>query len=86
MDLAIALLTRRVYLPLDLRIVNAKPHPVVFELRQGQLYEFADLRVKNASLKPQRKAGDYAWRLTVPAHGEATLHYEVGGKVQDYDD
>jgi hypothetical protein len=59
---------------------------VTFELRQGRLEEFADLRVKNASLRPQRKAGDYLWRLTVPAHGEALLSYEVGGKVPDFDD
>jgi hypothetical protein len=85
-DIAIALLTHRAYIPLSLRIVNAKPRPVTFELRQGRLEEFEDLRVKNASLRPQRKAGDYLWRLTVPANGEALLSYEVGGKVPDFDD
>jgi hypothetical protein len=84
-DLLIGLLTHRAYIPLSLRIVNAKPRPVTFELRQGQLDEFVDLRVKNASLRPQRKAGDYLWRLTVPARGEALLSYEVGGKVPVYD-
>lgn len=79
-DLAIALLTRRVYIPLSLRVVNAKPRPVVFELRQGRLEEFQDLRVKNASLAPRRKFGDFMWRLTVPANGAAVLSYEVGGK------
>jgi hypothetical protein len=84
-NLVVALLTRRAYFPLSLRIVNAKPMPVTFELRQGRLEEFADLRVKNASLRPRRKAGDYLWRLTVPANGEALLSYEVGGKVPDLD-
>jgi hypothetical protein len=84
-DLLVALLTRRAYIPLSLRIVNAKPKAVTFELRQGPLQEFLDLRVKNASLRPQRKAGDYLWRITVPANGEALLSYEVGGKVPDLD-
>jgi len=74
-DLLIALLTRRAYIPLSLRIVNAKARPVSFELRQGPLEEFLDLRVKHASLRPQRKAGDYVWRLTVPANGETLLSY-----------
>lgn len=85
-DLMIALLTHRAYVPVALRIVNAKSRPVVFELRQGRLDEFADLRVKGASLRPQRKSGDYAWRLTVPANGEALLSYRVGGRVPDFDD
>lgn len=80
-DLLVALLTRRAYIPVSLRIVNAKARPVTFELRQGPLEEFLDLRVKHASLRPQRKAGDYVWRLTVPANGETLLSYEVGGKV-----
>jgi hypothetical protein len=85
-ELVLALLTRRAYIPLSLRIVNAKPRPVTFELRQGPLQDFGDLRVKNASLRPQRKAGDYAWRLTVPANGEALLSYEVGGTVGFFGD
>jgi hypothetical protein len=86
-ELALVLLTRRAYIPLRLRVVNAKPYPVLFELRQGRLdEEFLDLRVKNASLAPARKAGDYMWRLAVPANGEAMLSYEVGGKVEIFRD
>lgn len=85
-DLLVALLTRRIYIPLSLRVVNAKPRPVTFELRQAPLAEFVDLRVKHASLRPQRKGGDYVWRLTVPANGEALLSYEVGGRVPSFED
>jgi len=81
------LLTRRAWMPLDLRIINAKPRPVVVEIRQGKLfYVFEDLQVTRASEPPKRKAGDYAWRLTVPANGEARLSYKVGGRLRDEDD
>jgi hypothetical protein len=42
---------------------------------------FEDLRVAGASLRPTRKAGDYAWRFTIPANGEQELHYKVSGRV-----
>jgi hypothetical protein len=85
-ELMLALLAHRAYIPLSLRIVNAKSRPVTFELRQGPLGEFGDLRVKNASQPPHRKSGDFAWRITVPANGEATLSYEVGGKIHPFGD
>jgi hypothetical protein len=78
-----ALITRRIYLPLRLRVSSAKDAPVSFEVRQGPIAEIEDFRVKGASLPTQRKAGDYMWRFTVPANGEATLNYKVGGKVPD---
>jgi hypothetical protein len=37
--------------------------------------------VKASGQKPARKFGDYAWRITVPANGEASLSYAVGGKI-----
>ena len=81
-----SLLTRRVYLPLEFRMVNDKPVPVVVEIRQGPMYEYPDLRVGKASARTTRKAGDYAWRITVPAQGEARLSYEVSGRVPDEGD
>jgi len=77
----LVLLTHRVYLPLELRISNAKPRPIIMEIRQGPLEDLQDMRVKGASLAPQRKGGDYMWRITVPASGEALLSYKVGGKM-----
>jgi hypothetical protein len=79
------LLTRRAYLPLHLRASNAKSRPVIVEIRQGPIEELEDMRVKGASVAPQRKFGDYMWRLTVPANGEATLSYKVGGKMPSDD-
>jgi hypothetical protein len=79
------LLTRRVYLPVEFRIVNDKPVPVTMEIRQGAMYDFETLRVKNATLAPHRKAGDYAWRFTIAAHGEARLGYVITGRVPDDD-
>jgi hypothetical protein len=77
----LALLTRRVYLPLHLRVASGKPEPVSFEVRQAPLGEIEDFRVKDASLPTIRKAGDYVWRFTVPARGEATLTYRIGGRL-----
>jgi hypothetical protein len=76
-------LTRRFYLPLHLRVYNDKPRPVLVEIRQAPLPEFQDLRVIDASVPPKRKAGDYLWRFEVPARGEKTLSYKVGGRVPD---
>ncbi len=78
-----ALITRRAYLPVNLRVTSAKPAPVTFEVRQAPLEDMADFRVKGASLPTQRKAGDWMWRFTVPAHGEATLSYKMGGKARE---
>ena len=78
-----ALLTRRVYLPLHLRVTSAKSVPVTFEVRQGPIEEIESFRVKAASLPTQRKAGDWMWRFTVPANGDATLSYKVGGKLPE---
>ncbi len=77
----LALITRRFYLPVRWVVRNGGPAPVVFELRQGAIYFFETQRVRRASISPGRKSGDYTWRLTVPAHGETTLSYELGGKV-----
>ena len=66
--------------------LNDKPVPVVVEIRQGPMYEYPDLRVGKASARTTRKAGDYAWRITVPAQGEARLSYEVSGRVPDEGD
>ena len=73
----LSLLTRRAYLPVALRITNAKPVPVSMEIRQGKIDEAAFWRVTGASLAPSRKAGDYVWRFTVPANGERTLTYKI---------
>jgi hypothetical protein len=77
----LALITRRFYLPVRWIVRNGGPAPVEFELRQGTIYFFETQRVRRASIAPGRKSGDYTWRLTVPAHGETTLSYELGGKV-----
>ena len=85
----LSLLTWRAYQPLSLRIDNAKSWPVTVEIRQGQLSEdLVGLRVVGANLRPQRKAGDYLWRLTVPANGTQLLKYKVGGRARlnDYDE
>jgi hypothetical protein len=78
-----ALLTHRIYFPLQLRVTSAKTLPVTMEIRQGPLDQIDDFRVKGASRPTQRKAGDYMWRFAVPANGEATLSYRVGGKIPD---
>jgi len=83
---ALSFLTKRVYMPMELTITNAKPRPVVVEIRQGYLFESTDLRVVDANLPATRKSGDFAWRFTLPANGERQLTYRVGGKVQDYRD
>ena len=75
-----ALLTRHIYLPVHLRVMNSKPVPVTFEVRQAPIDDMEDFRVKGASLPTRRKAGDWMWRFTVPAQGEATLSYQVGGR------
>jgi hypothetical protein len=75
------LITRRIYLPLRWVVRNDGPAPVTFELRQGPTELFENQRVRRASVAPGRKSGDYMWRLIVPAHGEATLSYELGGKI-----
>jgi hypothetical protein len=80
-----ALLTRRAYFPLEMRITNAKNVPVTFEVRQGPIEEIDDFRVKGANRPTQRKAGDYMWRFTVPANGDATLSYRIGGRLPDDD-
>ena len=69
----------------NIQIVNDKPIPVTIEMRQGPMYEFEELRVKQASLAPHRKAGDYAWRISIPAHGEARLSYVISGRPPDDD-
>jgi hypothetical protein len=81
-----SLLTRRVYLPIDLSISNAKSRPVLVEIRQGSMAHDRDLHVSRATLRPGRKAGDYAWRFTVPAHGEQRLSYKVGVRLDREDD
>jgi hypothetical protein len=81
---ALSLFTRRVYLPMHLRVLNDKTRPVVVEIRQGPMSELQDLRVVDASLAPKRKAGDYMWRFEVPAQGEQELSYKVGGRVPDW--
>jgi hypothetical protein len=78
-----AFFKRRIYFPLQLRVSSAKNLPVTIEIRQGPIEEIEDFRVKGASRPTQRKAGDYLWRFAVPAHGEATLSYQVGGKMPD---
>jgi hypothetical protein len=78
-----ARLTRRVYLPVHLRVSSAKDVPVTFELRQAPIDQIDSFRVKGASLPTRRKAGDWMWRFTVPANGEATLSYEVGGEAPE---
>jgi hypothetical protein len=74
------LLARRFYLPIHWRVHNAMPVDVVFELRQGPMELFEEQRVRGASIEPGRKAGDHVWRVTVPANGDATLSYKLGGK------
>jgi hypothetical protein len=76
---------RNLVLPLHLRVRSAKNAPVTFEVRQAPFEGFRDFRVKGASLPTQRKAGDWMWRFTVPAHGEATLSYDVRVRNPDLD-
>lgn len=76
----LSLLTRRASLPMEMLIENEKSVPVEVEVRQGEMLELTDIRVKRASLAPQRKAGDYMWRITVPANGAAHLSYTVSGR------
>jgi hypothetical protein len=78
-----ALFKRRIYFPLHLRVSSAKNFPVTLEVRQAPIEEIEGFRVKGASRPTQRKAGDYLWRFAVPANGEATLSYQVGGKIPD---
>ncbi len=79
-------LTRNMYMPIHMRIDNAKARPVSVEIRQGKLYdELVGLRVIDANLPPSRKSGDYVSRFTVPANGSQSLSYKVGGKA-DPDD
>jgi len=69
------------YIPMQLRVDNAKARPVSVEIRQGKVYdELVGLRVIDANLQPSRKSGDYVWRFTVPANGSQSLSYKVGGK------
>ena len=42
---------------------------------------FENHRIRDASLVPGRKAGEHVWRVTVPANGDATLSYKLGGKI-----
>jgi hypothetical protein len=79
--------SRRVSLPVELRIINAKTRPVTMEIRQGLLWSFEDdQRVTGASLAPQRKAGDYVWRFIVPANGETRLSYKIIGREPGWDE
>jgi hypothetical protein len=74
-------MTRNMYIPMQLRVDNAKARPVSVEIRQGKVYdELVGLRVIDANLQPSRKSGDYVWRFTVPANGSQSLSYKVGGK------
>jgi hypothetical protein len=77
-------LTRRAWLPVHLRIYNDKPRPVLVEIRQRPLGEFQNVRVIDASHPPKRTGGDYLWRFEVPAQGEQTLSYKVGGRAPDW--
>ena len=74
-------LTHNLYIPMQLRIDNAKPRPVSVEIRQGKVYDdLVGLSVIDANLRPSRKYGDYVWRFTVPANGSQSLSYKAGGK------
>ncbi len=77
-------LTRRVYLPVSLRIYNDKSRAVLVEIRQKPLNDFQDLRILDPSVAPKRKAGDYVWRFEVPARGEQELSYKIGGRAPDW--
>jgi hypothetical protein len=74
-------LTRRIYLPVRVRIYNDKPRAVMVEWRQSPFQELENMRVIDASASPARKGGDFMWRLQVPAHGEQTLSYRIGGRI-----
>ena len=76
----LALLTRRASLPMEMLIENHKSVPVDVEVRQGDMLDLTDIRVKRASQAPKRKAGDYMWRITVPANGASHLSYVVTGR------
>ncbi|HET9863499.1 MAG TPA: hypothetical protein VFP37_08650 [Steroidobacteraceae bacterium] len=68
-------------LEVHLRVISAKDVPVTFELRQAPIDQIDSFRVKGASLPARRKAGDWMWRFTVAANGEAMLSYKVGGEA-----
>jgi len=76
-----AYLTRHIGVDFDFDILNDKPAPVVVEIRQTQ----DDMRLKSmrvsSSQHYERKFGDYAWRVEVPAHSSGKLTYRIKGKV-----
>ena len=62
----------------ELRVLNAKGVPVTLEVRQGSIRRStASLHREGASHRAGRKFGDFAWRLRVPANGDATLTYRL---------
>jgi hypothetical protein len=76
-------LNRRVHLPLNFRIVNAKPGAVSVEIRQGPMMELDNMRVTRASMAPQRKSGDYLWRFSIPARETQILSYTISGRERE---
>jgi hypothetical protein len=59
-------------------LTNARPAPIVFELRQSP--GRADFRVAAESSPHVLKNGDVVWRLTLPANGTAVLAYTIEGR------
>ena len=80
----LSLLTRRVYLPIEMHITNAKALPVSVEIRQGKMQPSEIWSVTGASRAPKRKSGDYVWRFTVPANGAQALSYKIATRIEDY--
>ena len=76
-------LNRRVQLPLNFRIVNAKPGAVSVEVRQGPMMDLDNMRVTRASMAPQRKSGDYLWRFSIPAQATQVLSYTISGRERE---
>jgi hypothetical protein len=62
---------------ITLRAHNAKPWPVLLELRQEPGDPEAPYRLLNASRRAGRKFGDWMWRLTVPANSIGELRYRI---------
>ena len=63
-------------LSFTVEVANAKPRPVVLEIRQP-VSDVTGLAVPEESLAHGTKGGDPLWRLPLPANATATLTYSL---------
>jgi hypothetical protein len=62
---------------MDLRVSNGKPYPVVVEVLLERDDQYGKFRFLRNSRPVSTKHGNYRWRFTVPAAGDAALSYRV---------